>query len=394
MQGLFLSMIKRHLEDKAIKLLKSFPALGIIGPRQCGKTTFVKMLAERIKKKSVYIDLELTSDYRKLSNPELFLRENIDKCIIIDEIQRYPELFPLLRALIDEKRIPSRFIVLGSANPLMIKYSSESLAGRIAYLELSPFSINEVCDKHTLNNHWFKGGFPRSLLAKSNYESSDWLEFYVTNIIERDLISTGVNASPIVIRNVLEIIAHYHGGILNVANISKSTGISAITINKYLDLLEGFFIIRRLYPYFTNTKKRLVKSPKIFIRDAGILHKLLNINSFNSLLGNINKGNSWEGYAIEQICSNISPNFRLFFYRTQDGSEIDLVITKSTAVVASVEIKISPKPSLSKGNYFAIKSVLSKKNFVLVPDSVDYPIEKNIRVCGVIEFLEKHLPKL
>jgi hypothetical protein len=384
-------MITRIVETRVQEVIKKFPVTGIIGPRQCGKTTLVKSIMKYMPGPALYLDLESITDLRKLSDPELFLNENIDKCIIIDEIQRKPELFPLLRSLVDKKRSNGKFIILGSSNPLMLRHSSESLAGRIAYIEMTPFTVEEIINKYTVNLHWLRGGYPLSFLAKTNNDSMIWLDNFIKTYLERDFAQMGANLSPFILRNFLIMLANNHGSLLNISMLSKSISISNLTINKYLDFLEASFLIHRLFPFHTNLRKRIVKTPKIYFRDSGILNRLLEISNMNNLLSSLYRGRAWEGYVIEQIQSVKNPNTNLFFFRTQDGSEIDLVFTKSNEVTALLEIKSSSAFTLSKGNYYALSVLGAKYNFVIVPGSFDYPLNNDIRVCGLTEFLSKYI---
>lgn len=387
-------MIERLITSDIVKLARSFPVVCIIGPRQSGKTTLVKSLNDRLRKKSLYLDLELNSDMIKLSDPELFLKGNQDDCIIIDEVQRMPGLFPLIRALVDQNRKAGRFMLLGSADPKLIQFTSESLAGRIAYKELSPFNLLEVKDKLKYKQHWMRGGFPLSTLAKNNNLSIEWLDNFISTYLEKDLAMLGLSVSPVLMRKFWTMIANSQGSILNMSNYSKSLGISVPSISRYLDFLEGAFIIHRLYPYSSNIKKRLVKQPKVYIRDSGILHRLLEIKSFSSLEGNVIIGNSWEGYVIEQIKQTAGNDLQLYFYRTHDGTETDLVLTRAGKPVCSIEIKYTSSPSLTKGNTIAINDLKTKNNFVLTPESDDYIMRKDVRVCSLEVFLGKYLKKL
>lgn len=387
-------MIKRAVENTILNTIKKYPVTGIIGPRQCGKTTLVKSIIKKIDKPALYLDLESVSDLRKLSDPELFLSENINKSVIIDEIQIMPQLFPLLRSLVDRKRRNGRFIILGSANPLMLRQSSESLAGRIAYIEMSTFSIDEIKTKYSINSHWLRGGYPLSLLAKSNSDSFLWLNNFIKTYLQRDFLQLGASQSPNTLRNFLIMLAHNHGNLLNTSMLSKSINISIPTINKYLDFLEASFLILRLSPYHTNLRKRITKSQKVYFRDSGILHRLHEISSINNLLSSLFRGRSWEGYIVEQILATKNQNINIFFFRTQDGAGIDILLVKSNKVIATVEIKSSSAFSLSKGYYYSIGLFKAKQNFIIVPGSFDYPLNKDIKVCGIIEFKEKYLHKL
>jgi len=384
--------INRKIEEEALNLLKFFPILGITGPRQVGKTTLARQLQKLIKKESIYLDLESTADYSLLQESELFLKRNEGKCIIIDEIQRMPALFPLLRSLVDRNRVPARFILLGSASPNLIRDSSESLAGRIAYLNLMTFSLTEIPEKISWQKHWLTGGFPEPLLSDDPYFSFKWYENFVRTYIERDIPNLGFQINTVKLERILRLVASLHGQILNYATIARAVDFSVTYVKTILNILEQAYLLVTLSPFFVNTQKRLVKSPKVYIRDSGLLHYLLNVQEEKQLLSNAILGASWEGYVIEQIRNNINSDYRLFFYRTQDQSEMDLIIEKGNEVTASVEIKYSASPKLSKGNTMAIQTIACKNNFIITPDSRDYLLKENVRVCSLRTFLEKYLP--
>ena len=320
--------INRNITNELLNYIQHFPIVGIIGPRQVGKTTLTKHLMDKIDKECIYLDLELQEDFSKLSEPQLYLEPHDDKCIVLDEIQRMPQLFPILRGLVDKKRIAGRFIILGSASPNLIKDSSETLSGRIVYKELTTFNLTEIIDASNMFQHWFRGGFPEAFLSPDEKLLHIWIRNFIQTYIERDLPLLGLSASPIVIRKFWTMLAHFHGGIWNASNFAGSIGVTIPTINRYLDFLEQAFIITRLQPFYLNLKKRLVKSPKIYIRDSGILHHLTGITDFEQLQGNVIIGHSWEGYVIEQIKQRIDDEVDLYFYRTHNGTECDLVLVR------------------------------------------------------------------
>ncbi len=386
--------LKRLTINRLAKLSKLFPVIAIVGPRQVGKTTLVKEFSKSIKKPILYIDLEKSSDIEKLKEPELFLSELKEKCVIIDEIQRLPEIFPLLRALVDENRIPLRYIILGSASPDLLRNSSESLAGRIAYLKLTPFNYLEIKDNSLMKDHHFRGGFPEAVLSESLETCKIWLNNFIITDIERDLPLLGLSASPIIVRKLWEMLAWQNGNLLNCNSLSKSLGLSNHTVNRYIDFLEGAFIVHRLYPFHYNVKKRLVKTPKIYVRDTGILHRLLRLDNFDQLSGHHLLGASWETYVIEQIMSLKNDDLDLYFYRTHAGAEVDLIFVKGLIPVSCVEIKYTSTPSVSKGMINCINDLKTKKNFIITPQSDDYPAKENIRVCNMEIFLEDYLGNL
>ena len=381
---------KKHILD----LLRYFPVVGIVGPRQVGKTTLAKFLINELEREAIYIDLEYPEDLNKLTDPALFFLQNTDKCIIIDEVQRKPDLFPVLRSIIDKKREAGRFILLGSASPEMIRNTSESLAGRIAYVELAPFNLLEINDRFNYEKHWFFGGFPNALLAPNPKLSKTWLQQFVQTYIERDLPMLGFPGSPQIASRLWQMLAHYNGNIWNATSFANALDISVPTVNRYIDFFEEAFLIRRLQPWSINAKKRLVKSPKIYIRDTGLLHYLSGINDFNSLMGNVLIGSSWENYVIEQINQLLSDDFKLYFYRTQAGAEADLIIVKGIKPVYCIEIKYSSNPKATKGLMNVIKDLETPYNFIITPLSDTYSLNKQVTVCSLPNFLNNNLSKI
>ncbi len=376
-------MIKRNLQNEIIESLKQFPVVGILGSRQVGKTTLAKEI-QQIYRKSVYLDLELPSDYNKLQEAELFLSSFRDELIIIDEIQQKPELFAILRALVDQNKNPGRFIVLGSSSPDLIRKSSESLAGRIYYHLLNPFSIKEVGnDSTTIDQLWIRGGYPNSFLAENIDLSYKWRGAFIQTFLERDIPKFGIGIPTIQLNRFWSMIAHLHGCLWNATKIAASLGVTPPTSKRYLDILDGTFIIRQLQPFFTNTKKRLVKSPKVYVRDSGLLHSILKIKTKSELLGNPNSGHSWEGFAIEQVLYNLSSDFRVYFYRTSAGAEIDLVITKSDKPVYCIDVKLSLNPKVSAGFLNALDDLKCEKGFVIYPGNDIYPIKENVTAIPI-----------
>lgn len=385
--------IERKIKPKILKYIDNFPVIGIIGPRQVGKTSLIKSIAKQLPKESIYLDLEMQTDLDKLQDAEFYLKQHSDKTVIIDEIQRKKELFPLLRALVDINIEPGRFIILGSASPDMIRDSSETLAGRIVYVELYPINFLEVNDKFSLQKHWFRGGFPVPLLTEDSEVRNVWIENFISTYVERDLPLLGLSASPAIIRKLWTMLAHFQGGIWNASKFSNALGITVPTVKRYFNFLEDAYLINVLQPYHANVKKRLVKSPKVYIRDTGILHRLLNIESFNELQEKVIVGASWEGYAIEQIRQSVNKNYKLYYYRTHRGTECDLIITKSEKPVATVEIKYSASGSITKSQTITIKDLRTKSNFIITSNSDDYLLREDMRICTLEKFLKYYLPK-
>ncbi|MFA7381724.1 MAG: ATP-binding protein [Bacteroidia bacterium] len=389
--------IKRIAEIQVAKLLKQFPAVGLVGPRQCGKTTIATIVQKQLKSKAVYFDLESPADLRKFSDIEFFLQQQQDTNLIIDEVQRLPDLFPVLRSVIDRKKKAGRFLLLGSATPEMVKGASESLARRIYYIEAYPFNITELAQKkNTQQKHWFRGGFPDAYLAKNDEAWFLWMDGFVRTFVERDLNSLfGSNFSPQIMFRLWRMLAHHHAGIWNANSFAKGLDVSQTTTNRYLDHLEGAYMIRKLAPFHMNTKKRLVKAPKVYIRDTGLLHYLLDIHQFKTLYNNVAVGNSWEGYVIEQIIQLLPRTVYPYYYRTHDGSEMDLVLVKGVKPVACIEIKYSTSPSVSKGMTESIKDLSCKSNYIITPSTdAAYYLNKQVQVTGLIDFLQHDLPKL
>ena len=370
------------------KLLNYFPVVGILGARQVGKTTLAKELAPGLKKEVSYIDLESTADLIKITDPEMYFKNNEDKCIIIDEIQRRKDLFPLLRSVVDNKIEPARFIILGSASPELIRESSESLAGRIAYVDLFPFNIDEL-DYKELTKHWVRGGFPLSFLAPDEFLSIEWRNNFIRTYIEKDLPLLGLTISFPVFWKFINMLAHINSGIINYSNLSKSLEVSIPTITRYIDFLEQALLVKKVKPWSKNIKKRLVKTPKLYFTDTGILHSLLGIDSFEHLEMNSYLGNSWETYVVNQVYSMLKKEYQLYFYRTHNGAEIDLLIEKSGTIHKAIEIKYTNAPKLSKGNLISFEDVGANENIVITPSSDFYEIQKGIYVMSLQDFIKR-----
>ena len=382
------------IERDLIKYLKQyldiFPAVAVLGPRQCGKSTLIKSLNQYFDE-VLYLDLQRESDLNKLLEPELFFETNTDKLICLDEIQLVPKLFSVLRSVIDSNRVNGKFILLGSASQDLIQQTSESLAGRIGMLHLSPFLINEVdyLDSFSLQNFWFRGGFPNSYLSNNDDSATIWLANYIRTYVERDVPQLGFQIPALHLRRLLTMCAHNQGQQLNLSKLGESLGFTHPTIKRYIDLLEQTFIVRTIMPFEVNVKKRLVKSPKVFIRDSGILHQLLAINNFNSLLGNPVFGSSWEGIVIENCIVN-NPTWDYYFYRTATGDEIDLILKKGNQVIA-IECKASDAPRVNKGFYRSLAVVKPNKTFIIAPTNDTYQIQENVTVIGLSNFLKLKL---
>ncbi len=387
-------MVSRIITTELINTIGIFPATAIVGPRQVGKTTLAKRLINILNKEGVYLDLENPRDIAKLTDPVLYFENNEHKLVVLDEIQQMPELFPILRSMIDANRVPGRFLLLGSASPDLIRESSESLAGRIAYKELAPFTVNEVsAGNQKLNTHWLRGGFPDAFLAKTDDFSFEWHSNFIKSYISRDLPMLGLNIESRTIYKLWAMVAHMHSNILNMSNLAKSLGVSSTSIKKYLGFLEGAFLIRLLPSYSTNSKKRLIKAPKVFIRDSGVYHQLININGWDELINNPVLGNSWEGYVVEQIVQNAGNKLSFNYYRTQDGAECDLVMIKAGKPVVGIEIKYTSSPKITKSMQESFNDLNTSMNYIVTPNTDDYLIKENIRVCSLAAFLKDYLPE-
>ena len=382
MDKIFLS---RLAEKEILKLATYFPAVAIVGPRQVGKTSLVQNLRAKLLSPSLYLDLENPSDLIKLSDPSLFLEAYSDHTIILDEVQKLPSLFPELRGIIDRNRKPGRFILLGSASPDLIRDTSQSLAGRITYFELLPFTFAEVKNYADYKTHWLRGGFPDAVLAPDDEMSVLWRRSFIQTYLERDLPQLGLSADPLIISKLWRMLAHMSGDLLNMETLGRSLGIHGTTIRKYLDFLESAFLIRRLPPFHLNIKKRLVRSPKIYLRDTGILHQLLGISTFESLSGNPVLGASWETYALEQIYAILPPWAEMYFYRTYEGNEVDLVISRGGNPEILIELKYSTKPKLKRGFHIATEDLQTKTHFIVSPIDVGFPLSDKIQVIGISE---------
>ena len=382
--------IQRVLLHQLKKYLTVFPAVAILGPRQCGKSTLIKSLDQHFDG-LLYLDMQKESDLNKLSEPEIFFASNADKIICLDKIQLVPKLFSVLRSAIDSNRINGKFILLGSASQELLQHTSESLAGRIGMLHLSPFLINELNYLESFNLHkfWLRGGFPNSYLADNDENSAIWLENYVRTYIERDIPQLGFQIPALQLRRLLTMCAHNQGQQLNLSKLAESLGLTHPTIRRYIDLLEQTFIVRTIPPFEINIKKRLVKSPKVFVRDSGILHQLLAIPNFNSLLGNPVFGSSWEGMVIENIIVNM-PSWDYFFYLTATGDEIDLLLKKGNQVIA-IECKASDAPKVTKGFYRSLEVVKPNRTYIIAPTNDTYQLQENITVIGLENFLKLEL---
>ena len=384
MQGL----IDRHLTETVKTRLQNNPAVAILGPRQCGKTTLAGQIVKNLEQ-SVYLDLENPGDLAKLDDPLAFFSLHNDDLVCLDEIQRVPEIFSILRSVIDSRERNGQFLILGSAGPDLIRQSSESLAGRIAYLELTPFLLSELeaAQKDDVRRLWLRGGFPRSYLAEDVDISFQWRQDFIRTFLERDIGMLGFRMPPARIGRFWKMCAHIHGSLLNASKLADSLGVSSHTARSYVDLLEQTFMLRVLLPDAPNLKKRLVKSPKIYIRDSGILHALLDIRTHDDLLSHPIIGTSFDGFAMENILA-YAKNFEPSFYRTSAGAEIDLILRRGRRTLA-FELKSSTVPRVSKGFWNALEDISPDEAYVVAPVEDSYPMKGDVMVSPLQEIIDK-----
>ena len=377
-------MIIRRLQTTLEYLLDNFPAVALLGPRQAGKTTLALDIATQ--RPAIYLDLESNADQAKLHNAELYLAEHQDKLVILDEVQRVPSLFQNLRGLIDQGRRQGRrtgrFLLLGSASIELLQQSSESLAGRISYLELSPFDALELATGQ-VETLWLRGGFPDSVLANNDNVSLKWRQDFIRTYLERDIPQLGPRVPAETLRRFWSMLAHNQGELLNAAKLAAALGVDGKTVARYLDLLVDLLLVRRLKPWHSNSGKRLVKSPKTYVRDSGIAHALLGIGDKDTLLGHPVCGRSWEGFVIENCLSVAPQHSEASFYRSSAGAECDLLLTFPDQTTWAIEIKRNLAPSLQKGFYFARDDIQPAASFVVYPGTETYSIAEGVKAIGL-----------
>lgn len=383
-------MFTRYIEKDVSKLIKSFPSVALLGPRQVGKTTLAKSVVKNIKN-TTYIDLEDKDDWNALQNPKLFFETHRNSLIIIDEVQRMPELFPALRSEIDAKRKAGRFLLLGSASPDLLKKSSETLAGRIVFKELSPLLYNEVFATISYEKHWLRGGYPEALRQKNATLWNTWHASFLRTYIEKDLPMLGLSSPALTITRLLQMLAYNQGQILNKSEYANALGVSVPTVSNILDYLSYAYLIRILPPFSANVKKRIVRSPKVYLRDSGMLHHLLGVSQNKDLLANPKAGLSWEGYVLEQIINYFGDTKTFFYYRTQDGTEADLVIAHYNKPTHIVEVKMNSSPQVSKSLMNSMEDLSIKQAVIVVPGTkVLFSLKKEVKVCSLDMFFENY----
>lgn len=381
-------MNPRGVQPQLVALLSQFPAVVLLGPRQAGKTTLA--LAEMAGRgDALYLDLELPSAQRQLDDPEAFLLAQRNRLVILDEVQRMPELFAVLRGVIDIRRrdgeAVGQFLLLGSATGALLRQASESLAGRVAQLELTPFQAREVLPSEAsgaeLNPLWVRGGFPLSWLAQRDADSLRWREAFIATYLERDIPVLGPRIPATTLRRLWTMLAHAQGSLLNQSQLGASLAVSGQTVSRYIDILCDLMLVRRLSAWHGNVRKRLVRAPKVYVRDSGIVHALLGLASLESILGHPVAGASWEGFVIEQLLA-AAPQAEASFYRTAHGAEADLVLGFGHGETWVIEIKRSSAPAVSRGFHLAAADVRATRKFVLAPVGAPYPMRDGIEVMN------------
>ena len=383
-------MIKRYDEPLLRELLSEFPAVALIGPRQVGKTTLA--LATASQHNSIYLDLESEADRVKLSDPVLYLARYPDELLILDEVHRFPNLFQELRGLIDQRRRQGKrngsFLLLGSASIDLLRQSGESLAGRIAYLELTPLHLIEI-EPTEADSLWLRGGFPDSYLSRTDATSLRWRLNFIRTYLERDIPQFVPRIPAETLRRFWTMLAHAQGGVFNAAKFAANLGVDGKTIARYLDLLVDLLLVRRLPPWHKNIGKRLVKSPKVYVRDSGIVHALLGLEEPDDVLSHPVVGASWEGFVIENILSVIPNTVAANFYRTAGGAEVDLILTFPKREVWAIEVKRSLSPTVEKGFYYACEDIAATNRFVIYPGAERFPLSSDAEAISLLEVMQE-----
>ncbi|MDO8272678.1 MAG: ATP-binding protein [Gammaproteobacteria bacterium] len=368
------------------------PAVALLGARQVGKTTLARTIAKDIN--SIYLDLEAPEDLLKLSDPSSFLSLHADKLVILDEIQRRPDLFPVLRGLIDKNREhghrAGQYLLLGSASMDLLRQSSESLAGRISYIEMGGLNVVEIEDtQESRQKLWLRGGFPDSYLAADDAAAMDWLENLIRTYLERDIPQWGFRVPAARLRRLWTMLAHLQGETINYSKLAANLEVDAKTVTSYLDILTDLLLVRRVEPWHANVKKRLVKSPRYYIRDSGILHRLLGVNSYSHLLSNPVLGKSWEGFVVENILSVLPRRAESYFYRTAAGAEIDLVLKMPSSEIWAIEIKHGVAPKLGMHYSQICDDVDATRKYVVYGGNDEFPVGNDVMVMSLTGILEK-----
>lgn len=386
-ESIIAMMKNRFIQQELIKSLENSPAVALLGCRQVGKTTLAFEIGKHVVKPVIYLDLESEQDRAKLSQPELYLKQHQDKLVILDEVHRAPNLFPVLRGLIDSARRNGQktglYLLLGSASLDLLKQAGETLAGRISYLFLNPFNVLEVTPKQQ-GKLWLRGGFPDSFLAQSDALSMRWRQDFIRSYLERDIAQFAPRISTETLRRFWGMLAHHQGELLNTAQLARNLGVDNKTAASYLDLLIDLLLVRRLQPWHANIGKRLIKAPKVYVRDSGIIHALLQISDSDALLSHPVIGKSWECFVIENIL-NILPNgVQSYFYRSSGGAEIDLMLVWPNADLWAIEIKRSLTPKLERGFYSACEDLKPVRKYVVYAGEEQYPLTQDIDAISLV----------
>lgn len=385
-------MINRKYLAIVEEKLNHFPAVGLLGLRQIGKTTLAKEIAK--KRPSIYLDLENYRDLAKLEDPIKYFESHSKKLIILDEIHRKPEIFMTLRGLIDKGRRAGQkfgqFLILGSASLDLLRQSSESLAGRITYVEMNPFSLSELSDQYSkIYSLWMRGGLPDSFLAPSDKISLEWRQAFIKTYLERDVPQFGLRLPAETLHRLWSMLAHAQGDVLNVSKLAGSLGMNAQTATRYIDLLKDLFLLRKLQPWHNNLGKRLIRSPKIYVRDSGILHSLLNIQNVENILGNPAAGKSWEGFMIDNLLSFLPSTAEAYFYRSVRGAEIDLIIKHPDKRLIAIEIKLSSAPKLERGFYEACRDIKPTHRYVVYDGKESFEMRDGVTAISLPQLIKK-----
>lgn len=373
-------MFQRNLRTELLEELQHSAAIALLGPRQVGKTTLAFSVAQ--VRPSIYLDLESERDRAKLAQPELYLTDHLDKLVIVDEVHRAPGLFPVLRGLIDQARRAGQghglYLLLGSASLELLQQSGETLAGRIAYLELGPLNILET-GADPMDALWLRGGFPESFTAPSDARSLRWRQNFIRTYLERDIPQFGPRIAAETLRRFWTMLAHHQSGLLNVAQLARNLGVDAKTAQSYIDLLCDLLLVRRLQPWHANVGKRLVKSPKVYIRDSGLLHALLDLGDKEAVVSHPIVGASWEGFVLENLLSSVGTRAQAFFYRTSAGAEIDLLLAWPSGELWAIEIKRSLTPKVERGFHAACEDLTPAHKWVVYPGQESFPLGHDIK---------------
>jgi predicted AAA+ superfamily ATPase len=383
-------MFSRQSQQKLSQYLQQFPAVGLLGPRQVGKTTLA-FAQKKLYPDALYLDLELPSAQRQLDDPEAFLMAHAQQLVILDEVQRMPELFGVLRGVIDQRRRMGQafgqFLLLGSATGVLMQQSSESLAGRVAHVALPPLQASEIfTGVHSvadLNALWLRGGFPLSWLAETDAASMTWREVFIATYLEKDIPALGPRIPATTLRRLWTMLAHHQGELLDQSKLAAALAISGQTVGRYIDLLCDLMLVRRLPAWHGNVGKRLIRSPKVYVRDSGLVHALLGLSNLDAVLGHPIAGSSWEGFVMEQLM-NAAPQAQASFYRTSNGAEVDLVLTFRNQQTWTIEIKRSSAPTVSKGFYQAATDLGAVRKLLVAPVEQPYPLKEGIEVVDVM----------